>query len=293
MSYDLFFLRNKPLESAEFQSYFAGRPHYEMNGDQAWYNNENSGVYFSLERSEPGDEPDSELRAEAAFNMNLFRPHFFVLEAAPEVEAFIQHFGFAIHDPQAEGMADGPFSTEGFIRSWNEANKFGYRGFVKSSNPPNTVHARPTAQLEAVWRWNLAKEDIQSSLGEDVFVPRIMWITVDGQLASAVVWPDGIATLIPQVDMLIIGREELAPTRFFRRQKETFAIAQSAVDGILAPFESGAHPLPCRVPRYTTTPESVKQFVRGLPSNSRELAVLSADNVLNQELVDAARQRGS
>ena len=293
MSYDIYFLRDKPLEAAEFQSYFAGRPHYEMNGDQAWYNNEDSGVYFSLERADPEDEEDSELDAAATFNMNLFRPHFFALEAAPEVQAFIQHFGFEFHDPQLDGMAHGPFSTDGFIRGWNKANQFAYRALFNSEEAPDTVHARPTAQLEAVWRWNLAKEGIQSSLGEDVFVPRISWTTVDGQLASAVVWPDGIATLIPQVEMLIIGREELAPTRLFRRQKDSFAIPQTAVDGVLASFESGVYPLPCRVPQYAVPPESVKQFVRGLPSDSRALQVLSADTVLNQELVDAARHHGS
>jgi hypothetical protein len=293
MSYDLYFKRSQPLPILELRSFFVDRRHYEMNGDQAWYGNEDTGVYFSFEPSEPEKDAESEFQAQAAFNMNMFRPHFFALEAAPEIDAFVRHFEFEIFDPQMGGMADGIFSMEGFIRSWNNSNQFGYRAYLQQEPSPDVLHTRPTEELEAVWRWNHQKESIQSSLGEDIFVPRIMWVTVGGQLGSAVVWPDGISTLIPQVDMIIVGRDELAPRRFFRAQKDTCAITQASVDGILAPFEAGAYPLPCRVPQYASPPENVERFVRGLPADSRPLEGITADKILNQELVEAARNRGS
>ncbi len=117
MSYDLF-LKSESLTADEFESYFNSRPHYTLNGDQAFYENEDTGVYFSFDYA-----PDE--LGTVAFNLNYYRPHFFGLEAAPEVEAFVWAFNLTIDDPQIEGMSDGPFSVDGLLRGWNAGNRFG------------------------------------------------------------------------------------------------------------------------------------------------------------------------
>lgn len=47
MSYDLFLKpRNGSLSSEQFASYFQSRPNYTVEGSQAWYQNEATGVYL-------------------------------------------------------------------------------------------------------------------------------------------------------------------------------------------------------------------------------------------------------
>jgi hypothetical protein len=83
MSYDLFFLTpSMESSSAEFNRYFAQRPNFSMKDRQAWYQNDDTGVYFSFEHVEHGDEPAGYW---VQFNINYARPRFFALEALPEV----------------------------------------------------------------------------------------------------------------------------------------------------------------------------------------------------------------
>src|SRR5690349_4007908 len=104
MSYDLYFLR-RPEQAAlsreEFSAYFANRPNYTVQGSQAWYANEDTGVYFSFgfgdgsdgvedEPEEDLEPPPDELTSTGlSFNINYFRPHFFGLEAEPELAAVV------------------------------------------------------------------------------------------------------------------------------------------------------------------------------------------------------------
>jgi hypothetical protein len=118
MSYDLYFT-NPRISKEEFLTYFRGRPNYELSDLQAVYQNEDTGVYFIFDYEESGTD------SVASFNLNYYRPHVFGLEAADELSAFIDSFGFAIHDSQIEGMADGAFSKEGFLKGWNAGNEFG------------------------------------------------------------------------------------------------------------------------------------------------------------------------
>src|SRR6266481_6601745 len=105
MSYDLYFRSRTPgrmISQEQFTNYFRGRRHYEIKETQAWYSNDNTGIYFSMDFGEPGETSeegrDSSL-LRASFNMNYFRPHVFGLEAEPEVAAFVDHFDSTVFDP--------------------------------------------------------------------------------------------------------------------------------------------------------------------------------------------------
>jgi hypothetical protein len=106
VSYDLFFRSNpagKPINENTFREYFFNRPHYQIeNRTQAWYSNEDTGVYFAFELSGPAEEQDGEPR-DASFNLNYYRPHIFGMEAEPEVSGFVATFEPVIMDPQMEG----------------------------------------------------------------------------------------------------------------------------------------------------------------------------------------------
>lgn len=95
MTYDVAFVRRNgsPISFAEFRDYFEIRPHYKIEGTQAAYENNKTGVYFLFEHGQL----DAGLRADlgiavtdaqVSFNLNFWRPHIFGLEAEPEVGRF-------------------------------------------------------------------------------------------------------------------------------------------------------------------------------------------------------------
>ncbi|MEZ5943637.1 MAG: hypothetical protein R3C18_19760 [Planctomycetaceae bacterium] len=277
MSYDLFLgSPDRPLTSEQFMSFFEGRPHYDVSEQQAVYENETTGVYFCFDFS-PED-------GTVAFNLNYFRPHFFGLEAAPEVAAFVEAFDLDIHDPQHEGMEDGPFSVEGFLQGWNTGNRFGYRAIL-TSHPPEDTHVYPTTDLERIWRWNYRLDRLQEQEGEMLFVPRYMFITKDGVTRSMVVWPDAIPILIPQADFVYILRDELSLKPQAEDHREMTLVKWDQVESLVSSFpfdgEAGCYRLD-----YASAPLAVVQHIQSLPIHPLGSNVgLSLDRVLNAEIV--------
>lgn len=283
MSYDLHFDREKPVTAEEFSTYFSGRPNSRLENRKAWYENQNTGVYFSFLRPDAGESEMLERQSQASFNINLYRPHFFALEAAPELDAFIKRFQFTVFDPQER---DGEvFSIERFLSNWNRSNEFSYQALLHAGQTASEVQTRPAAELEAVWRWNYELPRIQAELGHDVFVPRIVWLTIEGVLNSAVIWGDGIATLIPGVEKIVIPRKKMAPKKMWSRQTDLCLAEQSALDQCLAPLETGKYPLPSRTPGYVSPPERVESFVRGLVPETRKIEGVTMEKVLDAELM--------
>lgn len=82
MSYDLHFT-GRGITQDEFQEYSQGRGHYLLSDTEAWYQNNDTGVCFGFSWAEGPDDHGNSL----SFNLNLFRPHIFGLEAEPELSA--------------------------------------------------------------------------------------------------------------------------------------------------------------------------------------------------------------
>jgi len=285
MSYDLYFTYPK-ITLEEFDSYFGNDSRYEVNNGQAFYSNNITGVYFSFEHNSepPADEGDVE--HSVAFNINYYRPHYFALEAEPEVRKFVDRFKCAIHDYQIDGMKEGPYSREGFLKGWNHGNEFGYSSILRSDNAPPSIWAKPTEELEKIWKWNAAKEQRENVAQEDIFIPRIMFMSIDGSLGSVCVWPDGIPTLIPHVDYLYIPRKELAPKKFFRKQEEDFCILAKKDFPEFFDFYA-LNDLELKTSKLPSpdTPKFVKNFVRNLNKFHGKVEGVGYDSVLNLELV--------
>jgi hypothetical protein len=288
MSYDLFFNRIDPLTDEEFTEYFSHLPNYKASNSQAFFQNEDTGVYFSYDLNKAKEPVENQNHFLVSFNLNFYRPHFFALEAAPHLDAFVKHFGFSIFDPQTHGMGEAAFSIDGFLRGWNHGNEFGYMAVLQGEHAPKDIHFRPTAELEAVWRWNFERNKVQNKLGESIFVPKVSWIEREKKLYSVAIWPDGVPTLIPNVDGIIVPRVELAPMKLFKRQKDTCFIAQSTLDAVLEPFDIGTYSLPCRVPTYQVAHGKIKSFVTKLAPQTFIGKGLPMDSVLNSELVTKA-----
>lgn len=281
MSYDLF-LRPKSggLSREKFSSYFQGRDKYNIEGLQAWYQNEATGVYFVFEYQEPEDgEADY---FPIAFNMNYFRPTYFVKEAEPEVIDLISQFDLEVDDPQSNGMGSGEFSVEKFRSGWLCGNEFGYQSILKD-HPE--VFCLPTEILDDFWLWNNNKESLQKEVADDMFVPSIMLLNYEGRVVTACVWPDAIPSIIPPVDILLIGRRELAPRKLFKKVEDMAIGNWESAKPILEKYKKKMHGSAYYL-QYQSVPNEIKKHIKSLESfDISSLERLSADQVLDEELV--------
>src|ERR1051325_1607755 len=155
MSYDLYLLaRSGQLDQAAFSDYFGNRNGYRLHGGQAWYENEDTGVYFSfdLPDEEDAEELDEEVpRYACAFNMNLSRPGFFALEAARELRTVTEELRFDMFDPQT-GSRSG-FDEQRFVESWNHSNQKA-TAVLRHAQPEMATYHLPRWTLDATWTWN-------------------------------------------------------------------------------------------------------------------------------------------
>lgn len=285
MSYDLYFTSTN-ISLEDFTAYFRKDSRYKVEKNQAFYTNETTGVYFSFDHNSNKPEDKDDIDYSVAFNINYYRPHFFALEAEPEVARFIQHFNCAIRDVQNSGMGDGPYTREGFLRGWNAGNEFGYQAILSRDDAHGTIYTKPTEELEKVWRWNISADERSASFKEDIFVPRIMFMSFDGDFGTVCIWPDGISTLIPHVDFLYVPRKELAPKKWFKAPEEDFCVVPRhsfpeffdyyATDE----FELRSSKLPA-----PTTPQVVQHYVKKLKPFAGKVTRIHSDSVLNAELV--------
>ena len=292
MSYDLFFRardKGQSFTQSDFDAYFRSRKNYTVEKRQAIYQNESTDVYFIFDFGQQ----EEDALAPFAFNLNYFRPHFFGLEAEPELAAFIKHFNLLVSDPQVSGMGDGEYTAEGFLTGWNNGNEFGCK-CILSQNPSQQIWTMTYDKIEAYWKWNHAKDAFQERIGDNVFVPRIMMFENQGQLVSGVAWGDGIPIMLPEVDIVIIPRQELAPRSFFGKTKEDMVVVKWAdLLWILSEFQKETTVVPFYKLDYASRPQAVESFVCKQKTMKPKLTMIPMDQVIDQEIVERNRKMGS
>lgn len=296
MSYDLFFKpRRGEWQDAAFFDYFRNRPHYTVDAHQAWYSNEETGVYFGFEL-QTADAGEAAIEYEAgatdypvALNINYVRPSYFILEAEPEVTAFVRALDLLVDDPQMHGMGEGEYVAEGLLSGWNHGNAFGYSAVLREPAAAALMPHLPCATLHKVWRWNRDRAGLQAAVGEKKFVPRIMLAAIDGQPATAAVWPDGIPVVVPPVDYLIIGRQALSPKRFLFIFKRKGFVLMPWVDVLPTLLAHGTQDdAGTMTLTYERPPAAIVAFVKALPENARTIEGLPSDRVLDREIIETA-----
>lgn len=284
MSYDLYLKpRAVQLDENRFFDYFRARRNCTIDKAQVVYQNEDTGVYFLVDWNEsPHDEEKPHFPI--AININYNRPSFFIFEAEPEITALVRQFDLVVFDPQSDGMGEGEYRQHLLISGWNAGNAFAIPVILRELRGSEKVRTLPSARLREIWSWNYKSHLLQSSIGESTFVPRIMFFEFDDQLVTMAIWLDATPILLPRVDYLFIGRQELAPRRFFRRSEDVAIVPWTSAEELLkqygAPHGSGATMLD-----YSSQPPAVRRFVQDLPSNNRPLTMISCDRVLDRELV--------
>lgn len=194
MSYELL-IYPKSYDAQSVRHHFTVRPNYTMFSGQAAYGNEDTGVGFTFDFSEGSSESEPAV----FFNLSYFRSRVFGIEAAQELSIFLDAFDSRIVDPQQlESMGVGPYTSDGFLRSWNANNQFCFESF-SGAKLERLIWPADPALVEAIWRWNLKREERQQRIGDRMFVPKVRWAVVDnGEPVSCVAWTEGVPTLIPR-----------------------------------------------------------------------------------------------
>lgn len=294
MSYDLFLRpRSGSLDGRAVLGWFAGRANYTVLRNEIFYGSDDTGVYFNYTLTPPtedrGGEKDVE-EAPLAFNMNYFRPSYFALEAEPEVAALVEAFDLTVEDPQNDGMGTGDYDGEKFLSGWNAGNAFACR-VMASQEGGEPVFSLESARLLEIWRWNRARRRMGEEHGGAVWFPRIAFAKYQGRVATFSVWPDALPSVLPETDLVVVGRKQFAPRRllFFRRPDLTVVEwdrlrpllerhAQRREDGTW----SFAHEHP---------PAEVESFLRALQPGWPDMEALTADQILDRELLEQAQQK--
>lgn len=284
MSYDLYLKpASNEFTDSDFKNYFSQRHNYQFDGSQAWYGNEETGVYFLFELQDSSNLEDGEEFYPVMFNMNYFRPFCFIKEAEQELTRFAQHFNMQVSDPQVGGMGQGAYYADKFVQGWIYGNEFGYKSIL-SNKDNGDVYSLPGEKLSQIWQWNYNRNTLQNSLADDVFVPLIMFFSYQGQLVTGVAWPDGIPILMPEVDMLIISRQTYAPRKFLRKA-EDMVVAHwddfySLIDQHKQKMSENAYYL-----FYESVPKPIAEKIKSLSAPLGDMARIPADQVLDAEIV--------
>jgi hypothetical protein len=109
---------------------------------------------------------------------------------------------------------------------------------------------------------------------------------VGGRVVSVAVWPDAISELVPEVDYLFIGRDELAPKPFFGpRKKDQILLPFDHLKSALEPYATAEHSLAAYELPAPRVPEELRRHVRTLKSLRITGEGISIDQVLNNEIV--------
>lgn len=275
MSYDLAFFADGDLNLHAVRAWLTARPNWEVTGSQAMYSNEDTGVYFVVDIAPSSDADEPVLEA----SINLYRPSFFILEIEPEISRLVEEFGLGIEDGQSADPSDRTYSPERLRNGWISSNADAGRILAADDSSPARMS---TERLTALWEWNFGIAALQERWGDDFFVPRIMAFRDAGGVKTAVTWADGIPTIFPRVDSVIVFRDNLAPRRVFRRRRDAVLRPWDEVAALIAPH-STARPdggLDFIAPR---PPDEVAAWFRGLPGTKS----LDVEGVPYDQLHDA------
>jgi hypothetical protein len=283
MSYTLDLYFKPAVRLDRMLQFSAARKHYTVVKDKLSYENPDTGVYFWIKLRCARNILLQRTVASAEFEINYNRPSFFGIEAERELSSFIATFQPRIEDPQMHGMGEGPYSREGFLSGWNFGNVFGVHNRL-SGKSAGDIPSLPADTLRAVWAWNDQRADLKLRKAGCV-VPMIRFLYLDGRLRRVVIWGEGAAIVLPQVDYVLVGR--LAAS-----EKRVALVPWSDVLDVAkrARFDTSKDPLSLA---YLVTPKPIAEWLANIPLIDFEALPgdrLEAHQVIDDELIAAARE---
>lgn len=288
MVYELFFRATDGEISLEmFQNYFGKYPHYEVSGPDAFYKNENTGVYFSFHYLHMNGEGNENVRPEGIYRISLevsyCLPSIFIQEALIEVEALIGETKVVMYDPQEGGVGRKGYDNEKMIACWREQNEYALQDMARSGVDlqDHDMVVVPGAWLERVWAWNYDIPLNTKAMDDGMQVP-IIYALFDGEnIKSGIVWSDGGAIAMPKVEVIVIAKTDPKTGEMI-----FCPVMHEDIAGLISAYHTKKFG-ETHILGYSDIPEEVKAFVdRVKPDDTWQR--LSMDQVLEEEVVQSA-----
>jgi len=231
MSFDLYLYKQKgrELSQEEIAGYLTENltpPNDE--GTQWWFENEETGVYYSfmLEEAQEDDPEWVKMYGSFAdfgntgfvFSLNFVRPNFFGMEAFRFVERFMRDLDLYVLNPQSGLDTENPRreTFESLYDDWSRPNlSFSTAHFDEIQ----LIHY-PLERSNDIWDFSFHRSEMQARLGDDYFVSGALFIAPeDGRKAATLTtWTQHIPCVLPPVDYVAINRTR---KKLFRTVKET------------------------------------------------------------------------
>lgn len=208
MSYELYFFKIKggPLSDRDIVQYLDAKVPGRTSNTDWVYDNENTGVYFSIHRHELlsreslfGFEPTG-----LTFHLNYMRPDFFGKEAFLFVKNLVADLGLFILNPQDDAVQIPHMPNAQLLyENWRVYNsQFSIRHFDQTC-----CYISPdTSSL--IWEYNLRRPLISEEMGSNYFVPRVAFFRrkEEQHPIRVSVWAFPGPAVFPEVDYILVAR---------------------------------------------------------------------------------------
>ena len=216
MSYDLYFYKRKDsnLTIDQIGEYLSNKlTPVNENGNQWFFENEDTEVYYSFETSDPDEDVETEdlpdsfkyfVNTGIAFNLNFIRPSFFGLEAFIFVETFINELDLFVMNPQGDDDSPSKPSKKFLFENWNKTNTW-----ASKEQFDDASLFYPIDKSNRVWKYNYNRQQIQDEIGEDYFVSKNFFFkeTLTNRVVTLSMWTEHIPNVLPMSDYYLLGRK--------------------------------------------------------------------------------------
>ena len=302
MSFDLHFCWRKPkrIDFQEVKAWAEGIVCFTPKDAQLWYSNPKTGVYFSIDfepetPKSPDDRPaipDGHFDSGLSFNLNYNRPGYFGLEAMPIVEKLARRFGLSVVNPQEDSQEPESVmaaESEALTQSWIHHSQ---RAILVMMEQPNFSRplSMPGAASFYLWRYGNAKDDLQRTCGEGIFVPTLVPVQRKGDTRAgrAIAYTEGLPTIVPECEwVFIVRRKRGFRLRRPRKEHEVAAISAETFRGKL---EGYIRPFPWQDPEvqiiYSDSAEKAGRVIAAVDHtlSQSEFDVIGTDSFVDIDL---------
>ncbi|KAF2335109.1 hypothetical protein [Flavobacterium daemonense] len=221
MSYDLYFFKSKEnqITTNEIEDYLSLNLVPEEN-NQWFFQNPDTEVYYSFEKTENKDNFESFETLNISFNLNFLRPSFFGIEAFEFVEKLVLDLDLYVLNPQSENEEPyKPTSTE-LYENWNKTNlKVSSVHFHEQSN------YLEIEKSNSIWNYNFNRNSIQEKLGDSYFVPKMFFFKTkkNNEVITVSSWTEHIPNIIPSADYFLLTKVQ---KKWFKTKTENALISR-------------------------------------------------------------------
>lgn len=289
MSYDLYFYKHKnnSLTIEEIGEYLSNNlTPVNEHGNQWFFENEDTEVYYSFETNENNEEDETEELPDSfndfeytsiSFNLNFIRPSFFAKEAFSFVDSFISDLDLFIVNPQGEDDSPGKPSKEYLFENWSKTNLWA----SKEHSSDKSLYY-PSDKSNEVWQYNYMRQMIQTEIGENYFVSKSFFFKElqSNKVVTLSMWTEHIPNILPITDYYLLGRQY---KKLFKTVKDMILLTKDEFNSFFGKYFE-PYSVSNTIIIHPDIAESIEKVFNNVKSNldfNKHLERVAADSIIN------------